>query len=100
MSFSIETWQNSGEVMPLLLNCSLLPKHVTICGNRLSIIQSSLKNNPNEESLFFPVTVNGTRTVVPDEGCYSITPVAYLRIRGIGTMTRAQLPNVTVWARY
>jgi hypothetical protein len=59
-----------------------------------------LKNNPNEESLFFPVTVNGTRTVVPDEGCYAITPVAFLRIKGIGTMSRGQIPNVTVWARY
>ncbi len=100
MIFSSENWQNAGEVMPLLLNSSLLPKQVTICGNRLSMIQASLKNNPNEESLYFPVTVNGTRTVVPDEGCYSITPVAFLRIKGIGTMSRAQLPYVTVWARY
>ena len=100
MTISGETWQNGGEVMSLLLNSSLIPKQVTICGNRLSMIQASLKNNPNEESLYFPVTVNGTRTVVPDEGCYAITPVAFLRIKGIGTMSRGQLPNVTVWARY
>jgi hypothetical protein len=73
MTFDSVAWQSSGEVVPVLLSSYLIPKQVTICGNRLSVIQGSLKNNPNEDIRFFPLTINGTSTVVPDEGCYSVT---------------------------
>jgi hypothetical protein len=100
LAFGIENWQSTGEVMTLLLNGTLLPRQVTICGNRLSLIQASLKTSQHDENPYFAVTVNGTRVPVPDEGCYSITPVAYLRIKGITTKDRTTLPNVNVWARY
>ena len=73
---------------------------VTICGRRLSIIQGGMRTSTTDESTYFPVTVNATGLTMPNEGCYSITPVAYLRIKGITTMPRAQLTTAVVTARY
>lgn len=100
LAISTESWLKDGDVTTLLLNSSLLPKQVTICGTRLSTIQGTLKRDQSDEAIYFPLTVNGTRAVLPDEGCYSVTPVAYLRIKGLSTTARSQMPNVQVWARY
>ena len=100
LSFDAETWQKTGEVMSLLLDNTLLPRQVTICGRRLSIIQGGMRTSTTDESTYFPVTVNATGLTMPNEGCYSMTPVAYLRIKGITTMPRTQLTTAVVTARY
>lgn len=66
----------------------------------MTIIQAAMMPSQTDETTYYPVTVNGTVLNVPNEGCYSITPVAYLRIKGVSTMTRAQLPKVVMVARY
>jgi hypothetical protein len=99
-SFDAEMWQQHGELMSLLMDSKTLPKQVTVCGRKLSMIQGALAPSQTDESTYFPLTVAGTGLNVPVEGCFSITPVAYLRIKGIMTMSRAQLPQVVVVARY
>lgn len=101
MTFTAEQWANSNnEIAPLLWNSTIMPKQVTICGHRLTMIQGTLRTSANDDSYYFPVTVNATGLAVPNDGCFSVTPVAYLRIKGITTIPRAQLPNVTVTATY
>lgn len=100
ITFDGEMWQQRGEVESLLLNHQTLPRQVSICGRRLSLIQAAMTPSQTDESTYFPLTVSATGLSVPNEGCYSVTPVAYLRIKGITTMTKAQLPQVVVVARY
>ncbi len=100
-TFDAEMWQKRGtDVMPLLLNGTVLPKQVTICGHRLSMIQGTMRANAVDESSYFAVTLNGSAQTMPNDGCFSITPVAYLRIKGIITIPPTQLTNAIVMARY
>ncbi len=101
MTLTAEQWANSNsEVAPLLWNSTILPTEVTICGHKLSMIQGGLRTSATDETVYFPVTVKATGLAVPNDGCFAVTPVAYLRIKGITTIPRTQLPSVTVWARY
>lgn len=101
MTLTAEQWANSNnEVAPLLWNGTILPTHITICGHKLSMIQGGLRTSATDETVYFPVTVSATGLAVPNDGCFAVTPVAYLRIKGITTIPRLQLPSVTVWARY
>ena len=101
LTFTAEQWQNGGtDVVSLLYSNTILPRQVTICGHKLTMIQGSLMNNATDESYYFPLTIVGTRLAVPDDGCYSMTPVAYLRIRAIMKVPREQLTNAIVTAVY
>lgn len=101
MTLTAEQWANTNnEVAPLLWNGAILPTEVTICGRKLSMIQGGLRTSATDETVYFPVTVKATGLAVPNEGCFAVTPVAYLRIKGITTIARTQLPSVTIIARY
>ena len=101
LTFTSEQWANSNnEIVSLLWNGTTLPQQVTICGHKLSMIQGALRSSASDESLYFPVTVTATGLAVPNDGCFSVTPVAFLRMRGITTIARTQLPGLTVTARY
>ena len=61
---------------------------------------ASMRPSPTDESFYFPASVSATGLPVANDGCFSVTPVAYLRIKGITTLPRTQLPNVVVVASY
>ncbi len=98
--FDAESWQKKGnDVMPLL-NGSAMPQQVVICGHRLSMIQGSMRGGGVDESSYFPLTLNGSAETMPNDGCFSVTPVAYLRIKGIIMIPLNQLTTAVVTARY
>ncbi len=100
-TFDAESWHRKGvDIMPLLLDGNVLPRQVIICGQRLSMIQGSLRTSAVDESVYFPLTISGTAQTVPNAGCFAITPVASLRIKGIVTIAPSQLTTAVVTAKY